>query len=77
MPGLPLILPGMPNIPGMTGMPSMPGVPPGLPPIPGLLPGLGHLPPLVLVRPPGPDKPIETRSCSRKVLDRVKLVTHI
>ncbi|CAK9022291.1 Cleavage stimulating factor 64 (AtCstF-64) (AtCstF64) (CF-1 64 kDa subunit) (Cleavage stimulation factor 64 kDa subunit) (CSTF 64 kDa subunit) (Protein ENHANCED SILENCING PHENOTYPE 1) (Protein SUPPRESSORS OF OVEREXPRESSED FCA 19) (SOF19), partial [Durusdinium trenchii] len=48
MPGLPLILPGMPNIPGMTGMPSMPGVPPGLPPIPGLLPGLGHLPPLVL-----------------------------
>lgn len=68
MPGLPLLLPpGMPGVPGgLPGLPGtlppgMPGLPPGLPPLPGLLPGLGHLPPLVLVRPPGPDKPMERR----------------
>eukprot|EP00490_Sorites_sp_Unknown_P012489 CAMPEP_0114694160 /NCGR_PEP_ID=MMETSP0191-20121206/69858_1 /TAXON_ID=126664 /ORGANISM="Sorites sp." /LENGTH=416 /DNA_ID=CAMNT_0001988681 /DNA_START=23 /DNA_END=1271 /DNA_ORIENTATION=+ len=41
-------------------VPGMPGMP-GMPPIPGLMPGLGHLPPLLLVRPPGPDKAIEKR----------------
>lgn len=64
MPGLPLLLPpGIPGVPG--GLPGLPGTlppgMPGLPPLPGLLPGLGHLPPLVLVRPPGPDKPMERR----------------